>query len=380
MAGNGFSEGSLASCALHGVNMTKKQNMSFDPLRNPPAIVDIVAPIDKRLIEVLNAERARWVSVDASLTDPFDSLEALIFSGGKRIRPAFFHWAHVGAGGDSDSAIAIDAAAAIEMLHAFALAHDDVMDHSSSRRGEPSIWQRFSTLHVDNGWEGNARDFGEAVAILVGDLAHVIADSLIRDLSPDVSDIWNELRLEVNVGQYLDVLSGVTRNFNQEGARTILEYKTGRYSVQRPLHLGAAIAGRYNEFVESFTAFGQPVGVAFQLRDDLLGVFGNEAETGKPVGDDLREGKPTSLVAAAYEKANAEQLKVLSLIGSSNLTDGDVANIQDVIIKTGAEQIIEAEIRELTDRALTELDSSSLETKALGALRELALFVAYRSY
>ncbi len=360
--------------------MDEKLNKSFDPSKNPPAISDVVGPIDKRLIHVLNAERTKWVAVDASLVEPFDALEALIFSGGKRIRPAFFHWAHVGAGGDPDSNVAIDAAAAIEMLHAFALAHDDVMDHSSSRRGEPSIWQRFASFHADNGWEGNAKDFGEAVAILVGDLAHVIADSLVRDLAPDICEIWNELRLEVNIGQYLDVLSGVTRTFDQEGARRILEYKTGRYSVQRPLHLGAAIAGRYEEFSESFTAFGQPVGVAFQLRDDLLGVFGDEKETGKPVGDDLREGKPTSLVAAAFERADNKQLEVLNLIGSHELTDSDVSHIQNVIIETGAERVIEEEIRELTDIALCELESSSMKADALDALRELALFVAYRSY
>ena len=354
--------------------------MSVDPSRNPPAISKIVGPIDTRLTEVLNIERSKWVAVDASLADPFDALEDLIFSGGKRIRPAFFHWALVGAGGDPASEVAVDAAAAIEMLHAFALAHDDVMDHSSSRRGEPSIWQRFATFHGDSEWKGNARDFGEAVAILVGDLAHVIADSLIRDLSPEVSEIWNELRLEVNIGQYLDVLSGVTRTFDQEGARRILEYKSGRYSVQRPLHLGAAIAGRFDDFSVSFTNFGQPVGVAFQLRDDLLGVFGDEQETGKPVGDDLREGKPTSLVAAAFERADQGQLEVLQLIGSDDLTDSNISDIQNVIIETEAERVIEEEIRDLTDSALNELESASLDAKASSALRELALFVAYRTY
>ena len=360
--------------------MTKIFIMSIDPTQNPPAISEIVGPIDRRLTDVLNLERMKWVAVDASLAEPFDALEALIFSGGKRIRPAFFHWAHVGAGGDPDSEVAVDVAAAIEMLHAFALAHDDVMDHSSSRRGEPSIWQRFATFHGDNAWKGDARDFGEAVAILVGDLAHVIADSLIRDLSPDVSGIWNELRLEVNIGQYLDVLSGVTRTFDQEGARRILEYKTGRYSVQRPLHLGAAIAGRFEDYCVPFTNFGQPVGVAFQLRDDLLGVFGDEEETGKPVGDDLREGKPTSLVAAAFERADQGQLEVLKLIGSHDLTSTDISDIQNVIIETEAERVIEEEIRNLTDSALSELESASLDVKASDALRELALFVAYRTY
>ena len=354
--------------------------IGFDPSLNPSSISEVVGPIDRRLIDILSIERNKWVEVDETLAAPFDALQSLIFSGGKRIRPAFFYWAHVGAGGDGLSKIAVNAGAAIEMLHAFALAHDDVMDHSSSRRGEPSIWQHFTDLHDESGWAGNSREFGEAVAILVGDLAHVIADQLMRDISPTVSQIWDELRLEVNIGQYLDVLSGARQTFDRDGARRILEYKTGRYSVQRPLHLGAAIAGKYDEFADFFTDFGRPVGVAFQLRDDLLGVFGDEKATGKPVGDDLREGKPTSLVAAAYEKANAQQTEVLHLIGSEDLADSDVARIQEVIIETEADQVIEKEIKSLTTVALRELETSSLKKEALEALRELALFVAYRSY
>tara|TARA_Y100001954_G_C15707571_1_gene551220 strand:- start:8 stop:448 length:441 start_codon:yes stop_codon:yes gene_type:complete len=146
------------------------------------------------------------------------------------------------------------------------------------------------------------------------------------------------------------------------------------------LHLGAAIAGRFDDFSVSYTNFGQPVGVAFQLRDDLLGVFGDEQETGKPVGDDLREGKPTSLVSAAFERADQRQLKVLKLIGSHDLTDTEISDIQNVIIETEAERVIEEEIRDLTDSALNELESASLDGKASDALRELALFVAYRTY
>jgi len=211
-------------------------------------------------------------------------------------------------------------------------------------------------------------------------LAHVIADKLMGDLTPSVSRIWDELRLEVNIGQYLDVLSGARQTFDQDQARRILEYKTGRYSVQRPLHLGAAIAGRYDDFADFFTAFGRPVGVAFQLRDDILGVFGDETSTGKPVGDDLREGKPTSLVAAAHKKSNAQQREILLLIGNQELSDSEVEKIQQVIVDTGAEQVIEKEINELTNIALQELKMASLNEDALDALEELALFVAYRSY
>ncbi|MDG1845456.1 MAG: polyprenyl synthetase family protein [Acidimicrobiales bacterium] len=360
--------------------IVKQMSVNEIPNENPKAISEIVTPIDKRLIDVIRKEQEQWVSIDPSLIDPFVSLEKLIFSGGKRLRPAFFYWGHIGSGGDPDSPKVIDAAAAIEMLHAFALAHDDVMDRSKSRRGEPSIWQQFANLHTEEQWSGNPVHFGEAVAILVGDLAHVLADKLMVHTSPTVSTLWDELRMEVNIGQYLDVLSGAKGKFDHVAARRILEYKTGRYSVQRPLHIGAAIAGRDNEFHEMFTSYGRPVGVAFQLRDDLLGVFGDPKKTGKPVGDDLREGKPTPLMAEAHSRASKSQIRVLEQVGSLEITSGDIANIQAVVEETGAAGIIENEIKDLTEEALAVLDGMTLEGNADEALRELAIFVAYRTY
>ncbi len=347
---------------------------------NPKSIASIVDPINQRLAEAIRTERKLWEKIDSSLSDPFMSLEDLVFSGGKRLRPAFFYWAHVGAGGDPNSAEATNIAAAIEMLHAFALAHDDVMDRSEERRGEPSIWQRFANLHSEHAWQGNPVHFGEAVAILVGDLAHVLADKLMEHTSPTVSQLWEELRVEVNIGQYLDVLSGATGKFDQSSARKILEYKTGRYSVQRPLQLGAALAGQYDEFSKPFTTFGQPVGVVFQLRDDILGVFGNSDQTGKPTGDDLREGKPTPLMAEAFARASEQQKNILSKIGSRDLSDEDIFDIQEVVEETGAKDAIEKEIQDLTGMALTTLSSMTLEGNASEALSELAHFVAYRTY
>ena len=349
-------------------------------LENPKCISDIVGPIDQRLGEAIQEEQKLWEEVDSSLTDPFVSLEELVFSGGKRLRPAFFYWAHVGSGGNPNSSDATDIAAAIEMLHAFALAHDDVMDRSESRRGEPSIWQRFSNLHDSNRWHGNSVHFGEAVAILVGDLAHVLADKLMAHTSPTVTKLWEDLRLEVNIGQYLDVLSGAKGKFDHSAARKILEYKTGRYSVQRPLQLGAALAGRYEELGKVFTSFGQPVGVVFQLRDDLLGVFGNSEMTGKPTGDDLREGKPTPLMAEAFARASQQQRIILEQIGSGALTENDIARIQEVVQQTGAKDAIETEITNLTEVALSVLETMTLEGNAKESLSELAHFVAYRTY
>jgi len=349
-------------------------------IENPKSITDVVGPIDERLADAIENELQLWEKVDSSLVEPFASLKGLVFSGGKRLRPAFFHWAHVGAGGNPNSSKAIDVAAAIEMLHAFALAHDDVMDRSEARRGEPSIWQRFANLHEEHRWLGNSLHFGEAAAILVGDLAHVLADKLMSRSSPIVLQLWEELRLEVNIGQYLDVLSGAKGKFDHSSARKILEYKTGRYSVQRPLQLGAAVAGQYDELHKPLTDFGQPVGVVFQLRDDLLGVFGNAEKTGKPTGDDLREGKPTPLMAEAFAHASERQRSILGKIGSNDLSEKEINDIQEVVEETGAKSVIEQEIEELTDSALEILSTIRLEKNASESLSELAHFVAYRTH
>jgi len=349
-------------------------------IENPKSITDVVGPIDNRLADAIENELQLWEKVDSNLVEPFASLKELVFSGGKRLRPAFFHWAHVGAGGNPNSSKAIDVAAAIEMLHAFALAHDDVMDRSEARRGEPSIWQRFANLHEEHRWLGNSLHFGEAAAILVGDLAHVLADKLMSRSSPIVLQLWEELRLEVNIGQYLDVLSGAKGKFDHSSARKILEYKTGRYSVQRPLQLGAAVAGQYDELHKPLTDFGQPVGVVFQLRDDLLGVFGNAEKTGKPTGDDLREGKPTPLMAEAFAHASEQQRSILGKIGSNDLSEKEINDIQEVVEETGAKSVIEQEIEELTDSALEILSTIRLEKNASKALSELAHFVAYRTH
>lgn len=346
----------------------------------PAALVEVTDRVDRRLAEVLGAERARWVAIDPALAEPFDVLAELVLVGGKRLRPAFFHWAHVGAGGTPWAPEAIDAAAAIEMLHAFALAHDDIMDASASRRGHPTVHVRFADLHREARWQGDADHFGEAVAILVGDLAHVMADRLIAGRSPHLAHIWDELRLEVNIGQYLDVLAGARGHADEAEARRILEYKTGRYSVERPLQLGAALAGRPELVDAGLAAYGRPVGVAFQLRDDLLGAFGDTSVTGKPVGDDLREGKPTPLLAAARRLATPTQLMVLERAGGDDLTDDELGAMQAILVDTGAAASIEAEIESLTAAALAALDRLELAGGAGEALHAIAHFVAFRTH
>lgn len=351
-----------------------------EPTAAPEALTVVMAPVDARLRDFTEQERRRWAAIDPDLDAPFDALVDLVLIGGKRLRPAFFHWAHVGAGGEPFAPEAVNAAAAIEMLHAFALAHDDIMDASASRRGNPTVHVRFAELHRSRGWQGDADRWGEAVAILVGDMAHVCADHLLAETSPEIAAIWDELRLEVNVGQYLDVLAAAKGEADESTARRILEYKTGRYSVQRPLHLGAAVAGRHAELKDQLTAYGRPVGVAFQQRDDILGAFGDSEITGKPVGDDLREGKPTPLLATARRLATPAQAEVLARAGDLEMSEDQLTDLQDAMVATGAVDVIEGEIAQLTAEAMDALDRMSLAGGAGEALRELAHFVAYRSH
>ncbi len=347
---------------------------------SPEALTVVLGPVEAKLREVLDHERARWTAVNPALSEPFDALAELVLVGGKRLRPAFFHWAHVGAGGEPFAPEAVEAGAAIEMLQAFALAHDDIMDASASRRGHPTVHVRFAEAHRDRSWQGDPDRFGEAVAILVGDLAHVCADCLMARAVPEIADIWDELRMEVNVGQYLDVLASAQGATGEAAARQIVEYKTGRYSVQRPLHLGAALAGAYDRLGTDLARYGRPVGVAFQLRDDMLGAFGDSSVTGKPVGDDIREGKPTLLLALARKTASPSQLDALAQAGNREMSDRHMQLTQEVMIATGAVAALEAEISDLTEQALAALSTMDLDGGAVPALAELAEFVAYRTH
>ena len=334
--------------------------------------------MEERLRSLLDAEQARWSAVDPDLEAPIRCLSDLVLAGGKRLRPAFCHWAYVGAGGDPSDQIAVDAGAGFELLHAFALVHDDVMDGSDRRRGADTAHRVFAARHEAGGWRGEARRFGEGVAILVGDLAFVYADLLLADAPRQARDIYDELRVELNIGQYLDVLGTARGGVGLATARRIASYKSGRYTVERPLHVGAALTGRFDELQGPLSAYGDPLGEAFQLRDDVLGAFGDAVLTGKPVGDDLREGKPTPILAVALERATGAGASLLERVGDPALTDADVSVLQQVIIDSGALAEAEARIEALTDRAIAAIWAAPLVPEAQVALCELAAYIATR--
>lgn len=345
----------------------------------PKAVHGISRAVGDRIESLLSAEIERWSSLHESLVQPLGSLRDFIMSGKKRLRPAFCYWAFVGAGGDPHEASIVDACAALELLHSFALVHDDVMDDSRQRRGHDAVHVQFETIHEKQGWTGEARRFGEGAAILVGDMAFVYADHLVADAPRAALDVFNEMRVELNVGQYLDIWATASADASVQMAQKIARYKSGKYTVERPMHLGAAMAGRFPELASAYSAYGEPVGEAFQLRDDLLGAFGDATTIGKPVGGDLREGKPTALLAIALDRSTQEDARFLrERYGATNLDDDEVGELQAALERSGARAEVEAVIDRLIRSGIESIDNLTLPTAARESLIELAHFVAGR--
>jgi geranylgeranyl diphosphate synthase, type I len=352
----------------------------------PLSVTSVASRVNRRLEVLLDEEIGRWADVDPDLAAPLRSLRLHLLSGGKRLRPAFCYWSYVGAGGDPSNPAVVDAGAALEMLHTAALMHDDIIDGSLRRHGIDTVHTDYAARHRTGSWSGHPERFGEAVAIILGDLALVYSDRLMLGAGTQAEAVFDEMRLEVNIGQYLDILGaaqgvGLPGSAAVDRARRICQYKTAKYTVERPLHLGAALAApeRLDELAGPLSGFGLPLGEAFQLRDDLLGVFGDPGVTGKPVGDDLREGKPTllaSLAARAESDAGGDTFE--TRFGAPDLQQAEIARLQELIEWSGARAEVESTISRLVETATTALESLPLRADAITALGELAAFVAGR--
>jgi geranylgeranyl diphosphate synthase type I len=343
---------------------------------------DLRARVEKALAEFLTRQRARLAAIQPALVPVAEAIEDFVLGGGKRLRPAFAYWGYRGAGG-VDSAELVNTVSALEFVQASALIHDDVMDDSDTRRGEPAMHRRFARTHHGNGWHGDPDAFGRSVAILLGDLALVWSDELLQGggLDPAVvargRPVFDEMRTEVTAGQYLDIVGQATGDVSVGWAGTVARYKSAKYTVERPLLLGAALAGAPEALKNKYSGYGLPLGEAFQLRDDLLGVYGDPARTGKPAGDDLREGKRTYLVAAALEAADAVQRKALE--AGLGRPDADVDELRRIIERTGAREKTEARIEELTRQALTAINVAEMDAEARETLTALAAAATQRS-
>jgi geranylgeranyl diphosphate synthase type I len=341
----------------------------------PTGGAELRARFDAELSAFLDRQDPDWP--DGAPRGVFTTLHRFVLAGGKRLRPLFCYWGWRAAGGQDGTPIVV-AAAALELFHAFALIHDDIMDGSDRRRGEPSVHRLFADLHARSAWRGDPASYGRNTALLCGDLCAAWADQMFHEcgLHPEQVHrgygVFAVMRTEVIAGQYLDLVSGVGDG-SVASALTVVRMKAARYTVTRPLQIGAALAGAGPEAQEALAAFGDPLGDAFQLRDDVLGVFGDPAVTGKSILDDLREGKPTVMMALARGNADRDQARRLKdLFGNPDLDPDGASELRRIIVDTGALDRIEQMIKVRTDAALDALGDAPVSDEAFVELTALA--------
>ena len=363
-------------------------------------------PESNRLIDLVDERLGRFLETRESIllsiapeVGQLASFSRQFLSGGKRFRALFCYWGyravHDARTPEEPDRLGpvIGTASALELFHAAALVHDDIIDSSDTRRGAPSAHRRFEALHRENAWEGSPEGFGTGAAVLLGDLllgfsddllAESLADEVPSDRARGVRREFGRMRAEVIAGQYLDILEERSWRTGPEDellprAERVIVYKSAKYSVQAPLVLGALLAGATLGQLDSLREFGLPLGIAFQLRDDMLGVFGDAEVTGKPSGDDLREGKRTVLIALARKTLPASARRVIDeLLGDPELDDAQIRMLQSTITASGATAEVERMIDLNVHRANRALDDAALSDAAVNRLRDLTRSVSQR--
>jgi geranylgeranyl diphosphate synthase, type I len=376
------------------------------------AVLDPQAPLGQAFRDAVSAEITTFLTEQSSVLDsmgpelvPVHLMASQMLCGGKRMRPAFCVWGYVAAAGmptDFELKPLLAAAGSLDVLHVSALVHDDLMDSSDLRRGRPAAHRQFEALHANAGWLGDSAAFGKAGAILLGDLLVMWSAQMLHGAGVDQSalertlPIVEAMRTEVTCGQYLDMVAQAhplrqrapaigslrpTIELALDDASRVVEYKAARYTVQRPCQIGAALGGGNDELYFALGAYGSPLGRAFQFRDDLLGVFGDPQLTGKPAGDDLREGKRTVLVAHAYAHASdAGQKLLLQRLGDPGLDETGIGELQQVITESGAREAVESMINDNHERALKALHDTEMTDDGRAGLTALAEAAVRREF
>ncbi|WP_338124343.1 polyprenyl synthetase family protein [Rhodococcoides kroppenstedtii] len=343
-----------------------------------------MSAVESVLDSFVESRRATVDSVGPVYTEAVEELRSFVLRGGKRIRPAFAWTGWLGAGGDPsgpDADAVLQVCSALEFVQACALVHDDIIDSSLTRRGFPTVHVTFAERHRRSEWIGDPAAFGEAVAILLGDLALCWADDLIREADLPIETVrrvgpmWSAMRTEVLGGQLLDIAVEARSDDSLDAALRIDRYKTAAYTVERPLLIGGTLANADAALLDVYRTFGADIGIAFQLRDDLLGVFGDPAVTGKPSGDDLREGKRTVLIAAALDVADRDDPAAAETIRTglgTDLTPAMVDEMRELLVRLGAVENVERRITDLTESALAALSGADISPDAADRLVAMA--------
>lgn len=347
-----------------------------------------LADVDALLRDELADLTALWerfndgMGVDVLPHDLPRWLEDLLVGRGKRLRVMMAYWGFVAAGGRTDQpgyTHLVRAAAALETLHLFALVHDDVMDESASRRGRPAAHVEAEAHHrAAAGAHGASDVFGRNMAVLLGDLAHTLADKLIDPLPRRMRAIWSDLCIELIAGQRADLTGAAAGRRDRAHAEHIARLKSGCYTIERPLELGAAAANASPEVVDQLNSCGRLMGSAFALRDDVLGIWGDPERTGKPAGDDLAEAKATVIMALAAERLRGPSAEALERLATRLQRPGDLDLVRDALVTEGVrdevEQLIAAEVTE----ASACLEASGLVPAGIEGLKAAARRVAWR--
>jgi geranylgeranyl diphosphate synthase, type I len=348
--------------------------------------------VEDFLARYLAERRAELPELARTFAQAVDAMSDFALRGGKRLRPTFAWWGWRAAGGAPDGPRAravLHAISALELIQTCALVHDDIMDASELRRGRPTVHVRFTEAHRAGGWLGEPERFGAAAAILLGDLALAWADDMFESapleahMRAAARRPWQAMRAEMFAGQYLDVLAQAEGDESEERALGVARLKTAAYTVERPLHMGVALAGAGPDTVEAVKTFGTDIGVAFQLRDDLLGMFGDTEVTGKPAGDDLREGKRTLLMAIGLDNAtragrHADADVLRRALGDPDLLPQTLTRVRELLADLGAVDELERRIETLTASALAALDAARLDDPGVTRLRDLAIAATRR--
>jgi geranylgeranyl diphosphate synthase, type I len=364
--------------------VTVAETRTAGTLDLPAPCVELAGRVDRELSRFVAEQRQGMVGHGTEAAGPFEELERIIVSGGKRLRPLFCCLGHLAAGADVDDRC-IRAAAALELLHTFAIVHDDVMDRSPTRRGSPASWVHLAQEHRRAGWPGDPAGFGTAAAVLAGDMALVLADrALLASGFPEERLLpalrrYDRMRVEVVAGQYLDVLAAHRGSAGEAEARRIAVLKSGGYTVEAPLQIGAILGAGEAPLLDRLSAYGVALGEAFQLRDDVLGVFGDPDVTGKDRDSDLREGKRTVLLEKAVAAADADDRAFLEgRVGRPGLTPEELERARGLLEATGALDDTLALIEDLVSRATAAVDRKVIPDQAASLLEEMAAVVAVR--
>ncbi|WKD58983.1 polyprenyl synthetase family protein [Corynebacterium caspium] len=359
------------------------------PLLSPSDFSQTIHPL---LAQYLDTRLAEISPIGKPVEAAVSYLQNFILGGGKRIRPLYGWAGFVGAGGlagPEDPQAVLKAVSALEFIQACALIHDDIIDTSDTRRGNPTVHKAVEAQHKQAKWHGDSAHFGHSVAILVGDLATVWADDMLYDAGLSAAALhrlrepWKALRSEVIGGQLLDITLEAHGSEEEALANNVNRFKTAAYTIERPLHMGAAIAGASPATIAAFRGYGRDIGIAFQLRDDLLGVFGDPEITGKPAGDDLRDGKRTVLLSLALKHADATDPVAAKALRTEIGVVQDperIAQLSEIIVSTGAAAEVENRITSLVESGLRHLQEAALEPEVVELLERLAISSTQRRH